>query len=523
MTVEETFQAFGEELKQARIAKGRSLDDIASTTKIHVRHLEAIEAGDVSRLPQGPYVKAFVREYARAVGMTVPDAFAIPEAGPARSQKDPKVVSRPVGTTSSTKGSASNDDYGLPAVARETARKANTAVKSAVKTVSKTTGSVVNMVESSSKEALEVLTSKSLWDEAEDVRRERLGLPPLERPIEARTAQATRIEEKRQRVEKLSAEQPSTPSPRYAPEPTEASGEPGSARRFSVASLLGSSKRTTNVVIGLLALLFAAAAYFAIRISHTQSASAPVTDYVPAPVEKPNPLTTQKHDKPAAPPVASLPPAPTSSTDSLRFVLRALQPVWISILPDGIPAYRGELKAGEVRTFKAAGKIEVNLGNQKAVEMQFNGQALSNLPTIQNSNLVVRNLVLTRDRVTLGGQTLDLKKLTPPPPHSQQSVAVIPPPPSRASVPPAKAVPVPKDKSAAVTPPGNNSAGNKAKVSTPKIGNTSQSKVNSASKAPTSKATSPKKTPAAKPSKKQKNPPSSPGVIHPVEPIPPRL
>src|SRR5437763_15005174 len=99
MISEERFRAFGDELRRAREARGRALDDIASQTKINRRHLEAIEAGDLARLPQGPYVKAFVREYARALDVPVPQDFAVPAGGPPRQEKDPKVMSRLVSET----------------------------------------------------------------------------------------------------------------------------------------------------------------------------------------------------------------------------------------------------------------------------------------------------------------------------------------------------------------------------------------------------------------------------------------
>jgi len=170
----ETFRTYGESLKQARLNQRRSLDDLSSALKIHKRHLEAIEAGDITALPQGPYVKAFVREYARTLGVAVPDEIAPPPPPPSRQPKDPNVVA--------TVGGKPVEE--ITALARETARFANTAVMSAVKTVTKTTENVVDFVETGSKEALEVLTSKSLWDEAEEVRRERLGLPPLPKKIE---------------------------------------------------------------------------------------------------------------------------------------------------------------------------------------------------------------------------------------------------------------------------------------------------------------------------------------------------
>src|SRR5512142_1334804 len=55
-------------LKQAREAKNLSLADVADSTFISIRYLEAIEAGRTDILPQA-YVRAFIREYAAVVGL----------------------------------------------------------------------------------------------------------------------------------------------------------------------------------------------------------------------------------------------------------------------------------------------------------------------------------------------------------------------------------------------------------------------------------------------------------------------
>lgn len=64
-------QAFGNELMDARNYKGMSLEQIADITKIDVRYLKAMEIGDWDMLPQ-PYMEAFLKAYAEAVGMNIP-------------------------------------------------------------------------------------------------------------------------------------------------------------------------------------------------------------------------------------------------------------------------------------------------------------------------------------------------------------------------------------------------------------------------------------------------------------------
>lgn len=58
----------GDILRSARIAAGLDLADIATKTRVPLRHLEAIEGGDYSGLPSPTYCIGFVKAYARAVG-----------------------------------------------------------------------------------------------------------------------------------------------------------------------------------------------------------------------------------------------------------------------------------------------------------------------------------------------------------------------------------------------------------------------------------------------------------------------
>jgi cytoskeleton protein RodZ len=59
----------GEQLRLAREAKGMSLDDVASRTRIPIRHLQNIEREDWDALPAVTYAIGFARNYANAVGL----------------------------------------------------------------------------------------------------------------------------------------------------------------------------------------------------------------------------------------------------------------------------------------------------------------------------------------------------------------------------------------------------------------------------------------------------------------------
>ncbi len=59
----------GARLKEARLSKGFSLDDLQEITKIQKRYLVAIEEGNYSTMPGTFYVRAFIKQYAEAVGL----------------------------------------------------------------------------------------------------------------------------------------------------------------------------------------------------------------------------------------------------------------------------------------------------------------------------------------------------------------------------------------------------------------------------------------------------------------------
>jgi len=54
----------GQRLKDARLAKGLSLDDVSRATKIRSSFLTAIERGEYNKLPSSSYAVGFVQNYA---------------------------------------------------------------------------------------------------------------------------------------------------------------------------------------------------------------------------------------------------------------------------------------------------------------------------------------------------------------------------------------------------------------------------------------------------------------------------
>ena len=72
-TVQEAARV-GEELREARIALGVSVEDAATQLRINKRYLQALEEGRIKDLPGAAYAVGFVRSYATALGLDADDA-----------------------------------------------------------------------------------------------------------------------------------------------------------------------------------------------------------------------------------------------------------------------------------------------------------------------------------------------------------------------------------------------------------------------------------------------------------------
>lgn len=61
--------SLGQALREEREGRGISLEEVASSTKIVLRYLEALEADRLDRMPGGFFVRGIIRGYAKAVGL----------------------------------------------------------------------------------------------------------------------------------------------------------------------------------------------------------------------------------------------------------------------------------------------------------------------------------------------------------------------------------------------------------------------------------------------------------------------
>lgn len=106
----------GTRLKQARIAKGYSLEDLQDLTKIQKRYLAGIEDGNYSMMPGTFYVRAFIKQYAAAVGLNGEELLnqhqvEMPAKEPAAQQKMPTSLTSRSQSVARTAPSAPYAEY----------------------------------------------------------------------------------------------------------------------------------------------------------------------------------------------------------------------------------------------------------------------------------------------------------------------------------------------------------------------------------------------------------------------------
>lgn len=74
-----TGDSVGELLRQARDKAGLSLGDVASRLRMGIKQVRALEENDFSSLPTGTFLRGFVRNFAKAVGVKPESALALLE------------------------------------------------------------------------------------------------------------------------------------------------------------------------------------------------------------------------------------------------------------------------------------------------------------------------------------------------------------------------------------------------------------------------------------------------------------
>ncbi len=88
----------GSLLREAREAKGLSLQDVEEATRIRLTYLSAFESGEYDELPPLVYARGLLRTYALFLGLDPQEALALyaQEAPPVQAQRGPTFMAQPL-------------------------------------------------------------------------------------------------------------------------------------------------------------------------------------------------------------------------------------------------------------------------------------------------------------------------------------------------------------------------------------------------------------------------------------------
>lgn len=99
----------GDRLKEARKAKGYTLEDLQEITKIQKRYLLGIENEEFKTMPGAFYVRAFIKQYAEAVDLNADELLALYKGDPETQEIASEEESQVSTTTSVLKRSRSGN------------------------------------------------------------------------------------------------------------------------------------------------------------------------------------------------------------------------------------------------------------------------------------------------------------------------------------------------------------------------------------------------------------------------------
>lgn len=331
----------GQLLKENREKKGISISEVAIATKINIKTLQAMEAGDLERLPPKTFLRGFVKAYATFLDLDPESTLNtfFEEMGSTK----PKTVTPPTETPGA--GTVPGAPT-LPTRAKNTPKEADQAInpKTSLAVKAGVVAGILLVVilivfvkkkmESYEKEAVvETVPSgiSSLNNETKPPEGEGVVPPAGSSPTPAATASPS------------PSPTPSTAAavPVVAPTPTPAPTPAPKATPAPTATPAATPKSTPKPT--------------------------PVPTPTPAPSPTPKPTATPK---PSPTPGASPTPKPAKAQEIL---IEALDTVQIDAQIDDEPVKKYSLKAEQVQSIKARRRVVLKFSDGGAVNLIVNG------------------------------------------------------------------------------------------------------------------------------------------------------
>jgi transcriptional regulator with XRE-family HTH domain len=421
---------FGEKLKNARIEAKVTFEELFERTKINPKHLRAIEAGDFPSLPQ-TYIRAFIREYARVVGIDEEETIrsynklaemerGIPPPPDALDhshilpQLDDSIeIVQP--------GQKKHSHVEVDGIAEVEVEDFQTPVRRSVpqpddqqKTIDIRTTPLPDvppapsadkpvtaeplLIEESSDYQYTPAITATVVDEPASKQNQRTWFPGIHKKREAAETERGRKTPERKSVYDI---KPPIPPPKSAEPPP----------RDSRVKRLDEDERRT-LLIGFIVVIIVSLGIYGLFFFNNEP-SGPITQKDSTAL-KANPDLQRKIDSGKAmlsdeymfvdtgvqqigPPVEMKPAAKSGiRDDSLVLETITSSPVWFQVKMDTARSERGSLSSNEHRVWKAKYKFTITLGDAGAATFFLNGKELGQLG---DDGAVLKNYVLTRQNL----------------------------------------------------------------------------------------------------------------------------
>lgn len=409
---------FGIYLRTARENAGLTLTDLHDRTRISLKNLRLIESGDFPSIPQ-TYVRAFVREYARTVGL---DEDEIITRYNEEAEREKGIPPPPVAFDSSNLLPKVDDtvEFVLPSDHPpshvEVVGTAEVETEDFIVPIRKS-----SYIQESDAAAIDIRTSSASEYEKPPQRKETPPKATAEKP-QPSTIPETRVtnpktaaeEAPPPKIAKPAAAPAKVPLPKAEQPRSEAAPADGAPPPPPPARMPGDSASEKRIIgIGLVVVIMLAIAVYGIYYFSSGSGDdldAVDSTSIKASIEAGRFIDSSQYAltelDPAADDTAAevvTPPDPGeakqrvfSREDSLVLEAFTSAPVWFSVKMDTLRTERGSLSSNEHRIWKARDYFVITLGDAGAVTFFLNGREIG---TLGEEGAVVKNLTLSRQNL----------------------------------------------------------------------------------------------------------------------------
>lgn len=371
-------QAIGSQLRQKRLERQLSLEQVAQATHIRLHYLQALESGDFAAIPSEVQAHGFLRAYAGFLGLDG-DALLANERVDEQTDDHSQISNTPPAAVEAAASSAPYDGPSAEQVFVEVGRelkRRRELLGFSLEDVEKHTHLRLHYLEALEAGSLEGLPSPVQGRGMLSNYASFLGMDP--EPLLLRYAEGLQ----RRLAEKQAARPPARSKPRRTP----AAAALRLRRIFSGELLVGIALVTFVAV----AFIWAAIRIFSLRNAQTAPPTAPSIAEVLLATAVASPTPTPLPSTPTVPVIAPPPggqatgsPTPPGvvqgASGGVQVYVTARHRAWMRVLADEEVKFEGRVLPGSAYAFGGEERVELLTGDGEALQVFFNQQDLGSI------------------------------------------------------------------------------------------------------------------------------------------------